>query len=407
MPSILSVNQAPKEQDWLWRGRDRRGQPVSGDLRATSPAQVIISLRRQGILATRVRRRPMERARRISRKDITVFTRQLATMMRAGVPLIQAFEIVGKGAGNRSMLRLITSLRADLESGAALAQAFQKHPKYFDNLYCSVVAAGETAGILDSLLDRLAVYQERMLAIRGRIATALFYPTAVMLVALIVVSVILVFVIPAFKNVFSGFGAELPTATLMVIALSDWFAKWWLVCLAILGTGSWIATRAVRRSPRLRAMLERNMLRLPIFGPILRSASIARWARTLSMMFSAGVPLYESLDSVGGASGNIVYKEATRQIQTAVAGGTSLMQSMQNSIVFPNLVVQMAAIGEESGALDTMLGKAADIYEREVEEAVDGLTSLLEPLIMVVLGTLIGGLVVAMYLPLFKLGQVV
>jgi type IV pilus assembly protein PilC len=303
--------------------------------------------------------------------------------------------------------KLFTDIKGDVETGTALSQAFRKYPLYFDSLFCNLVGAGEQAGILDDLLDRLATYKEKMIAIKGKIKSALFYPAAVLAVAGIVVTVIMLFVIPAFKSVFSSFGADLPTPTLLVMAMSDFFVAYWYLIFGVLGGAFYFMMQAWRRSQKVQIFMDRLMLKLPIFGDVIRKATIARWLRTLATMFAAGVPLVEALDSVGGASGNYVYLLATKKIQAEVSTGTSLTVSMQNASVFPNMVLQMSAIGEESGSLESMLGKAADIYEREVDEAVESLSSLLEPLIMVVLGTLIGGLVVAMYLPIFKLGQVV
>jgi type IV pilus assembly protein PilC len=396
-----------KEYTFLWEGRDRSGKTVRGEMRAGGQTVVSTTLRRQGITVVRIRKQRYRRGRKIVDKDITLFTRQLATMMKAGVPLLQAFDIVAKGTDNPSVAKLFTDIKQDVETGTALSQAFRKYPLYFDALFCNLVGAGEQAGILDDLLDRLAVYKEKMLAIKGKIKSALFYPVAVMVVAAIVVTVIMLFVIPAFKGVFTSFGADLPAPTMMVIAVSDFFVANWYIIFGVLGGFFYFLMQAWRRSPAVQMTMDKMLLKAPIFGEVVRKATIARWLRTLSTMFAAGVPLVEALDSVGGASGNHVYLTATKKIQQEVATGTSLTVSMQNVKVFPNMVLQMAAIGEESGSLDSMLGKSADIYEREVDEAVESLSSLLEPLIMVVLGVIIGGLVVAMYLPIFKLGQVV
>lgn len=402
-----SVTRKIREHTYAWEGRDRSGKTVRGEMRAGGEAVVNSALRRQGILVTRIQKRRMGRGRKITDKDITLFTRQLSTMLRAGVPLLQSFDIVAKGSSNGSVSRLFTDIKADVETGTSLSQAFRKFPRQFDALYCNLVNAGEQAGILDDLLDRLASYKEKMQAIRAKIRSALFYPTAVLAVAAIVITVIMLFVIPAFKQVFESFGAALPAPTLMVIAMSDFFVDYWYVLFGVTGGALYALVQAFRRSETFRIGFDRAVLRAPIFGEVLRKATIARWLRTLSTMFAAGVPLVEALDSVGGASGNHVYLMATRRVQQEVATGTSLTLAMQNTGVFPNMVLQMSAIGEESGSLDSMLGKAADIYEREVDDAVASLSSLLEPLIMVVLGVLIGGLVVAMYLPIFKLGQVV
>jgi type IV pilus assembly protein PilC len=396
-----------KEFTFAWEGRDRSGKTVRGEMRAVGESLVRSSLRRQGVMVTRIQKQRAGRGKRITDKDITLFTRQLATMLRSGVPMLQSFDIVAKGSTNASVTKLFTDIRNDVETGSSLSAAFRKYPLYFDSLYCNLVSAGEQAGILDDLLDRLASYKEKMQAIRGKIKSALFYPSAVMLVAVIVVTVIMLFVVPSFKQVFESFGAGLPAPTQMVIAMSDAFVEYWYIIFGIIGGAVYFLMQALRRSPAVQIAFDRLLLKLPILGDILRKATIARWLRTLSTMFAAGVPLVEALDSVGGASGNYVYLTATKKIQQEVSAGTSLTIAMQNANVFPNMVLQMSAIGEEAGSLDSMLSKAADIYEREVDDAVASLSSLLEPLIMVVLGVLIGGLVIAMYLPIFKLGQVV
>ena len=398
---------AVREHTWQWEGRDRSGKTVRGEMRAGGAAVVSTTLRRQGVLVTKVKKRGYSRGRKVTDKDITLFTRQLATMMRAGVPLLQAFDIVAKGTENGSVARLFTDIKNDVETGTALSEAFRKYPLYFDPLFCNLVGAGEQAGILDDLLDRLAVYKEKMQAIRGKIKSAMTYPIGVVVVAMIVVAVIMLKVIPAFKSVFESFGASLPVPTMMVIAMSDFVVEYWYLIFGTLFGSIYFFFQAWKRSAAVQIAMDRFLLQLPVFGIVLRKATIARWLRTLSTMFAAGVPLVEALDSVGGASGNHVYLEATKKIQQEVATGTSLTVAMQNAKVFPNMVLQMSAIGEESGSLDAMLGKSADIYEREVDEAVESLSSLLEPMIMVFLGTIIGGLVVAMYLPIFKLGQVV
>lgn len=396
-----------RELNFLWEGRDRAGKTVRGEMRAGGSAVVSSTLRRQGIVAVKIRKQRAKRRGKVTERDITLFTRQLATMMKAGVPLLQAFDIVAKGTDNAAVARLFLEIKSDVETGTSLSQAFRKHPLHFDPLFCNLVGAGEQAGILDGLLDRLATYREKILAIKGKIKSALFYPIAVIVVAFVVVVAIMLFVIPAFKSVFASFGADLPTPTLLVMALSDFFVAYWYLLFGGLGGAIYFALQAWRRSPRVQASMDRLLLRAPVFGPLVRKATVARWTRTLSTMFAAGVPLVEALDSVGGAAGNQVYLQATRKIQQEVASGTSLTSSMQASGVFPNMVVQMASIGEESGSLDAMLSKAADVFEREVDEMVESLSSLMEPAIMVVLGGLIGGLVVAMYLPIFKLGQVV
>ena len=396
-----------KEFTFQWEGRDRGGKTVRGEMRAGGEAVVSSTLRRQGITVVKVRKQRYKRGRKINEKDITLFTRQLSTMMKAGVPLLQAFDIVAKGTDNASVAKLFMDIKGDVETGTALSQAFRKYPLYFDSLFCNLVGAGEQAGILDDLLDRLAVYKEKMLAIKGKIKSALFYPIAVLAVPALVVVALMLFVIPALQGGFASFGADLPAPTLMVMAMSDFFVAYWYIMFGVIGGAIYFLLQAWKRSPAVQMAMDRLLLKLPVFGEVIRKATIARWLRTLSTMFAAGVPLVEALDSVGGASGNNVYLEATKKIQQEVATGTSLTVSMQNSKAFPNMVLQMAAIGEESGSLDAMLGKSADIYEREVDEAVESLSSLPEPMIMVFLGPLIGGLVVAMYLPIFKLGQVV
>lgn len=400
-------NLGVKEYTFVWEGKDKSGKIVRGEMRAASETVVTTTLRRQGILPVKVKKQSIRGGGKVTEKDITLFTRQMATMMRSGVPLLQAFDIVAKGASNAAVSRLLIDLKSEVETGSALNQAFRKYPLYFDALYCNLIQAGEQAGILDSLLDRLATYKEKILAIKSKIRAALFYPVAVLLVALIVTAVIMIFVVPAFKDVFKSFGADLPTPTLLVIAVSDFFvANWWIV-FGTLALGTYAFFYFWKRSVPMQIVMDRFFLRLPIFGPVIRKATLARWTRTLSTMFAAGVPLVEALSSVGPASGNHIYKVATQGIQSEVSTGSSLTVAMQNSDVFPNMAVQMVAIGEESGQLDSMLGKVADFYEQEVDDAVEALSSLMEPLIMVVLGVLIGGMIIAMYLPIFKLGAIV
>jgi len=396
-----------KEHVYAWEGKDKTGKTVRGEMRAGGETIVNVTLRRQGIMVTKVKKKAYRSGKKIVDKDLTLFTRQLATMMKAGVPLLQSFDIVGKGHANPSMSKLIMDLRADIETGTSLNNAFRKYPLYFDPLFCNLVGAGEQAGILEDLLTRLAIYKEKTLALKGKIKSALMYPISILAIAFIVTAVIMIWVVPAFKEVFTSFGADLPTPTLVVMAMSDFVVKWWYIIFGSLFGAIYFFFQSWRRSLKMQQAMDRLMLRLPIFGDVIRKATIARWTRTLATMFAAGVPLVEALDSVGGASGNAVYLEATRKIQTEVSTGTSLTAAMQNANVFPNMVTQMVSIGEESGALDGMLGKVADFYEEEVDEAVSALSSLMEPLIMVILGVLIGGLVVAMYLPIFKLGSVV
>jgi type IV pilus assembly protein PilC len=396
-----------KEAVYAWEGKDKSGKTVRGELRAGGEAIVNVTLRRQGIMVTKVKKRVYRSGKKITDKDLTMFTRQLATMMKAGVPLLQAFDIVGKGHANPSMSKLVLDIRSDIETGTSLNNAFRKYPRYFDPLFCNLVGAGEQAGILEDLLHRLAVYKEKTLALKSKIKSALTYPIAILAVAFIVVAVIMIWVVPAFKSVFASFGADLPAPTLIVMGISDFVVQWWYLIFGSIFGSIYFFFQSWRRSLKMQQAMDRLLLRLPIFGEVIRKATIARWTRTLATMFAAGVPLVEALDSVGGASGNAVYLDATRRIQTEVSTGTSLTVAMQNVNVFPSLVTQMVAIGEESGALDGMLGKVADFFEDEVDEAVAALSSLMEPMIMVILGVLIGGLVVAMYLPIFKLGSVV
>ncbi|HJW02200.1 MAG TPA: type II secretion system F family protein [Azospira sp.] len=396
-----------QESTFVWEGKDKNGKIVRGELRATSDTVAQATLRRQGIRVSKITKQRFKRGGKITEKDIALFTRQLATMMKSGVPLLQAFDIVGRGHANPAVSKLLFDIKSDVETGSSLTQAFRKYPLYFDQLFCNLVAAGEQAGILDTLLDRLATYKEKILAIKSKIKSALFYPISVLVVAFIVTAIIMIFVIPQFKAIFTSFGADLPAPTLVVMAMSDFFVAYWYIIFSIAGGGVYGFLEAWKRSEKVQIFMDRLALRLPIFGDIVRKAVIARWTRTLATMFAAGVPLVEALESVGGAAGNYVYKTATRQIQGEVSTGTSLTNSMQTTNLFPNMVVQMVAIGEESGALDAMLGKVADFFEQEVDDAVEAMSSLMEPMIMVVLGVLIGGIVVAMYLPIFKLGAVV
>lgn len=398
---------AARDHVFEWEGKDRHGKTVKGELRAAGEAQVQAQLRRQGIVVQKVKRRRLASAKRIKPKDIAIFTRQLATMMKAGVPLLQAFDIVGRGNPNPSVARLLYEIRTDVETGTSLSAAFRKHPAHFNSLYCNLVEAGEAAGILEDILDRLSTYLEKTEAIKSKVKSALMYPTAVLVVAFIVVSVIMIFVVPAFKEVFTSFGADLPAPTLAVIAMSEFFVAYWWLIFGALGGGLYFFFQAWKRSEKVQHFMDRLLLRLPIFGQLVEKSVVARWTRTLSTMFAAGVPLVDALDSVGGAAGNSVYADATAKIQQEVATGTALTQAMNNTGIFPSMVLQMCAIGEESGSIDHMLGKAADFYEQEVDDMVAGLSSLMEPIIIVILGTIIGGIVVAMYLPIFKLGAVV
>ena len=405
--ATATLGKAPKEVIFEWEGKDRHGKIVRGEMRAGGEAVVNSSLRRQGILVTRLKKRRTSGGRSIKGRDIAIFTRQLATMMRAGVPLLQSFDIVARGSTNARMTKLLTDIRMDVETGTSLSAAFRKHPLHFDSLYCNLVEAGEAGGILEALLDRLAIYQEKTLAIKNKIKSALMYPVAVIVVAFVVLTVIMIFVIPAFEDVFKSFGGELPLPTLIVIAMSKFFVKWWWAMLLLGGGGIYFFLETWKRSEKMQMTMDRLLLKVPIFGDLVNKSVIARWTRTLSTMFAAGVPLVEALDSVGGASGNAVYQKATEQIQRDVSTGSALTTSMTTTGVFPSMVLQMTAIGEESGSLDHMLAKAAEFYEDEVDEMVKGLSSLMEPFIIVILGVLIGGIVVSMYLPIFKLGAVV
>lgn len=400
---------SPKEIIFNWEGKDKSGKIIRGEMRAQSKTVVQATLRRQGISVNenKIKKRTFGRGAKVKDKDIAIFTRQLATMMRAGVPLLQSFDIAIKGTSNPALGRLLNDIRTEVETGTSLANSLRKHPRYFDGLYCNLVAAGEQSGALENLLDRIAIYQEKILAIKSKIKAALFYPIAVAVVAAGVVSVMMLFVIPEFKKVFTSFGADLPAPTLFVMSLSDFFVEHVLLIFGSIVAFIFGFIYAHRRSPAMRARIDRMILQIPVIGEIIRKATIARWTRTLSTMFAAGVPLVEALDSVAGAAGNYVYMVATKRIQSDVSTGTSLTVAMQGVNVFPAMVVQMVSIGEESGQLDGMCAKVADFFEREVDDMVGALSQLLEPIIIVVLGTLIGGLVVAMYLPIFKLGQVV
>jgi type IV pilus assembly protein PilC len=398
-----------KDATFIWEGTDKKGKKIKGEMKAGGEGFVNATLRRQGITVLKIKKQSAfnKAGGKVSEKDVTLFTRQLATMMKAGVPLLQAFDIVGKGHSNPAVAKLLADIKADVETGSSLSQSFRKYPLYFDNLFCNLINAGEQAGILDALLDRLATYKEKILAIKSKIKSALFYPISIIVVAFVITAVIMIFVIPAFKELFSSFGASLPTPTLVVMAISDFFVQYWWAIFSSIGGSIWFFFYTWKRSEKMQSAMDRLLLKVPIFGHLVMISTVARFARTLSTMFAAGVPLVDALDSVAGACGNRVYYDATKRIQSEISTGTSLTVAMQNSEVFPNMVLQMVSIGEESGALDSMLSKVADFFEEEVDDAVEALSSLMEPIIMVVLGTLIGGLVIAMYLPIFKMGQVV
>ncbi|MDH5534317.1 MAG: type II secretion system F family protein [Betaproteobacteria bacterium] len=409
MATAAAVAKKPgvKDFNFSWVGQDKSGKTMRGEMRAVGEAQVNATLRRQGIKVVEVKKQRIARGSRITEKDISLFTRQLATMMKSGVPLLQAFDIVGKGHSNPAVARLVLDIKTEVETGSSLRQAFEKHPLYFDALFCNLVGAGEAAGILDSLLDRLATYKEKIIAIKSKIKAALFYPIAIVAVAFIITAIIMIFVIPAFKQVFASFGADLPGPTLLVMAISDFFVAYWYAIFGGLFGALYAFFWTWKRSVKMQILMDRIMLRIPVFGDLVRKSAIARWSRTLSTMFAAGVPLVEALESVAGAAGNHEYYVATKKVQGEVSTGSSLMSAMQGTDVFPNMVLQMVSIGEESGSLDAMLSKVADFFEQEVDDSVEALSSLMEPMIMVVLGTLIGGLVIAMYLPIFKMGQAV
>ena len=399
-----------KHDAYTWEGVDKQGKKLKGEMESASVAFVNATLRRQGINPVKVQKRRaalFKTKKKITTKDVAIFTRQLATMLAAGIPIAQAFDIVGKGHENPSMQELILGIKGDIESGTNMTVALGKHPLYFDSLYCNLVAAGEQAGILDSILDKVATYKEKIEAIKGKIKSALFYPTAVVVVAFIITAILLVFVIPQFESLFKGFGADLPALTQMVVNLSRIFQEYWYLIFGSIIGGVAFLSYSYKRSLKMQHTMDRMILKAPVVGPIIKKATIARFCRTLSTMFAAGVPLVEALDAVAGASGNRVYYDGTMAIKADVSTGMQLQAAMNSTALFPNMVVQMVAIGEESGELDTMLGKVSDFYEREVDDAVAALSSLLEPIIMVFLGVIVGGMVIAMYLPIFKMASAV
>lgn len=394
-----------------WEGTDTKGNRVKGESRGASPALVKAELRRQGVNPLKVKKKAVslfgKRKKKITARDIAIFSRQLATMMASGVPLVQSFEIIGRGHDNPSIQELLMAVKNDIEGGNSLADSLRKHPLYFDSLYCNLVHAGEQAGILETLLNKIAMYKEKIEKIKGKIKKAMFYPAAVVIAAFIVTAILMIFVVPQFQSVFQSFGGDLPALTLMVIELSEFFQSYWWAMIFGIGGAVYAILQVKKRSPKFNEILDRLSLKLPILGDIVNKATIARYARTLATMFAAGVPLVEALQTVAGACGNIVYSRGIIKMRDDVATGISLQLAMKQTNLFPHMVVQMVAIGEEAGSLDAMLAKVADFYEEEVDNLVDGLSSLLEPIIMAVLGVLIGGLVLAMYLPIFKMGQVV
>ena len=401
----------PSTVTFLWEGLDRKGSKVKGESQANSEILLKADLRRQGINPTKVKKKPKAlfggNGKKIVPKDIAIFARQLATMMTAGVPLVQSFEIIGRGHEKPQMQDLVLGIKSDVEGGTSLADALEKKPKYFDDLFCNLVAAGEQSGALEALLDKIATYKEKTEELKAKVKKALFYPIAVLVVAFIVVVILLIFVVPQFQSIFQGFGADLPAFTQLVVNLSEYVQKYWWAMFLVIGISIYAFIVAKQKSPKLRRNLDIISLKIPVIGGILEKSAIARFSRTMSTMFAAGVPLVEAMESVAGATGNALYYEATMKMKDDVATGTQLQQSMKQTGIFPNMMVQMVAIGEESGSLDEMLSKVADFYEQEVDALVDGLSSLLEPLIMAILGVLVGGLVVAMYLPIFKMGAVV
>jgi type IV pilus assembly protein PilC len=395
---------------YKWEGKDRKGTKVAGEMQGTNPALVKAQLRKQGVLVTKVNKQSTlfrSKGKKIKPLDVAFFTRQLATMMKSGVPIIQAFDIIAEGTENLNFRKLINEIKTDVAAGNTLADSLRQHPKYFDDLFCNLVESGEQSGRLETLLDRIASYKEKTEALKAKIKKAMTYPISVVVVAIVVTAILLLKVVPQFKEVFSGFGADLPAFTLMVIALSEWLQAWWFTVLIGFIVIGYAYTQVHLRSKKFRDAQDRTLLKAPIIGDILYKAAVARYARTLSTTFAAGVPLVDALDSVAGASGNVVFYNAVMQIKEDVSAGSQLNFSMRTTNVFPSLAVQMAGIGEESGNLDGMLDKVADYYEAEVDNAVDNLTTLMEPMIMVVLGVLVGGLIIAMYLPIFQLGNIV
>jgi len=400
---------ASKQSTFLWEGKDKKGNRLKGRGLAKNELEMRGDLRRQGIAATRVRKESnlFKSEGKVKAEDIAIFSRQLATMLTAGIPMVQAFEIIGVGNDKPAVQKLVLAIKSDIETGNALNQALAKHPLYFDDLFVNLIEAGEHAGALETVLEKIATYKEKTEALKKKIKKALFYPSAVLAVAVIVTVILLLFVIPQFESLFKGFGAELPAFTQMVIDMSRWMqANWWIM-FVLLGGAAFTFAYFYKRSRPMRQFIDRLSLQIPVIGPILKKAAIARFARTLATMFGAGVPLVEAMKSVAGATGNIVYQDAVLRMRDEISTGMRMQRAMENTGVFPNMVVQMIAVGEESGSLDEMASKVADFYEADVDAAVDGLSSLLEPLIMVILGVLVGGLVIAMYLPIFKLGAVI
>jgi len=404
-----SAQKVEKALVYTWEGTDKKGKRLKGETRATTVTLVRADLRKQGIIPLKIKKKPTSlfsaRKPKITSKDIAVFARQLATMMQAGVPMVQAFDIVGRGSENASMQDLLLAIKADVEGGTALATALSKHPLHFDDLFCNLVRAGEAAGVLEDLLDKIATYKEKMESIKGKVKKAMFYPSAILVVAVLVTALIMMFVIPQFESLFSSFGSDLPAFTKFVVSISRWLQEWWFLVLLALFSAFYLLGFIWKRSRKVRLYVDKLLLKIPIIGIIVHKSAIARFARTTSTMFAAGVPMVEALESVAGATGNIVYSNAVLRMREDVATGQSLQLTMKQQELFPHMVIQMVAIGEESGSLEDMLSKVADFYEEEVDNMVDALSSLLEPIIMVVLGTLVGGLIIAMYLPIFHMAE--
>ncbi len=402
---------AKKALIFSWEGINRSGQKVRGEIEAMNINGAKVELRRQGVLTKKIKKKPKPLftlgGKRISQADLTIFSRQMATMLSSGIPLVQSFDIVGRGLANEKLEKLINEIKTDVEEGSTFSDSLKKHPKFFNDLYCNLVEAGESSGSLDIMLDKVATYKEKIESIKGKIKKALFYPAAVLTVAFMVSTALLIFVVPQFEDLFRGFGADLPALTRMVITASEALQAYWWLIFSIIGGVIYGIAEARRRSQNFAYQMDKMSLRIPVIGTILEKAAIARFARTLSITFAAGLPLVDALGSVAGATGNLVFTRATMRIREEVATGTQLQQTMRYTGIFPNMVIQMVAIGEESGSLESMLSKSADFYEEEVDNAVDALSSLLEPFIMVILGVIVGGLVIAMYLPIFKLGSVV
>lgn len=395
-----------KSISYSWEAIDRNNKATKGEMSAAGEAVVQSALRKQGFTKIKVKKTKIKRGRTITQKDMTIFTRQLATMLKSGVPLLQGLELVGSGHQNPSMQSLVHAIKTDIESGNTLTEAISKHPNQFDKLYCNLIEAGEQAGILEGILERIAVYQEKTMALKSKIKGALFYPTSIVVVAFIIVAVIMIWVIPAFKEMFASFGGDLPLPTKIVMIMSDWFVAYWWALFSAIGGIVYTVKSMFKKSVALQNRFDAVLLKVPVFGDLVEKGALARWSRTLATMFAAGVPLVEALESVAGASGNYVYESCTQVIKTKVSTGNTLTQSMNEAAIFPNMMIQMTSIGEEAGALDDMLNKVADFYESEVDDAVSALTSLMEPMIMVFLGVIIGGLVVALYLPIFKMGSI-